>query len=184
MPSPRRTRSRTRSQTQQKINSLTRKLRDMSPSKKKKLTSFIRTIKTKRHKSKSATKHKHSKPKRQTRSQILSQLMKLPTRAVNKILSDAKGMEDLEKKLIREEKTLKRKQKKQKSLLKYTEKEIRRLETRDISPHVLRNLTDDRIRELLRSEKQDKHEITDELSEIEHRLKQIDRDLSKLKTKR
>ena len=181
MPSPRRTRSRTRSQTQQKINSLTRKLRDMSPSKKKKLTSFIRTIKTKRHKSKSATKH--SKPKRQTRSQILSQLMKLPTRAVNKILSDAKGMEDLEKKLIREEKTLKRKQKKQKSLLKYTEKEIRKLETRDISPHVLRNLTDDRIRELLRSEKQDKHEITDELSEIEHRLKQIDRDLSKLKTK-
>jgi hypothetical protein len=184
MPSPRRTRSRTRSQTQQKINSLTRKLRDMSPSKKKKLTSFIRTIKTKRHKSKSITKHKHSKPKRQTRSQILSQLMKLPPRAVNKILSDAKGMEDLEKKLIREEKTLKTKQKKQKSLLKYTEKEIRRLETRDISPHVLRNLTDSRIHELLRSEKQDKREITDELSEIEHRLKQIDRDLSKLKTKR
>ena len=109
--------------------------------------------------------------------------MKLPTRAVNKILSDAKGMEDLEKKLIREEKTLKRKQKKQKSLLKNTEKEIRRLETRDISPHVLRNLTDDRIRELLRSEKRDKHELTEELHEIEHRLKQIDRDLSKLKTK-
>ena len=108
MPSPRRTRSRTRSQTQKTINSLTRKLRDMSPSKKKKLTSFIRTIKTKKHKSKSATKHKHSKPKRQTRSQILSQLMKLPTRAVDKILSDAKGMEDLEKNLIREKKSLKK----------------------------------------------------------------------------
>ena len=66
---------------------------------------------------------------------------------------------------------------------KNTEKEIRRLETRDISPHVLRNLTDDRIRELLRSEKRDKHELTEELHEIEHRLKQIDRDLSKLKTK-
>nr|QFG74901.1 MAG: hypothetical protein [Megaviridae environmental sample] len=182
MPSPRRTRSQTRSQTQRTINSLTRKLRNMSPSKKKKLTSFIRSIKTKRHKSKSVTKH--SKPKRQTRSHILSQLIKLPTRAVNKILSDAKGMEDLEKELIREEKTLKRKQKKQKSLLKYTEKEIRKLETRDISPHVLRNLTDDRIRELLRSEKRDKHEITDELHEIEHRLNRIDRDLSKLKTKR
>lgn len=181
MPSPRRTRSQTRSQTQKTINSLTRKLRNMSPSKKKKLTSFIRTIKTKRHKSKSATKHKHSKPKRQTRSQILSQLMKLPTRAVNKILSDAKGMEDLEKKLIREEKTLKRKQKKQKSLLKNTEKEIKRLETRDISPHVLGNLTDDIIRTFRVLNAEDK--ITNELSKIEHRLKQIDRDLSKLKTK-
>ena len=90
MSSPRRTRSRTRSQTQKTINSLTRKLRDMSPSKKKKLTSFVQSIKTK--------KHRHSKPKRQTRSQILSDLIKLPTRAVNKILSDAKGMEELEKK--------------------------------------------------------------------------------------
>ena len=174
MPSPRRTRSRTRSQTQQKINSLTRKLREMSPSKKKKLTSFIQTIKTKRHKSKSATKHKHSKPKRQTRSQILSQLIKLPPRAV-------KGMEDLEKKLIKQKKSLLANQKKQKSLLKYTEKEIRRLETRDISPHILGNLTDDIIRTfgVLNAE----HEITNELSEIEHILKQIDRDLSKLKTK-
>ena len=192
MPSTRRSaRLSSRNKESQMLNSLTRKIKQMSPTKKHKLKRVIHKFNATRKAFKAEQKKRQAELKRRAKlygkySKSYRTLEKrLNPFTADKILKLTKQMDDYEKKIIKERKELnKKKEKLKKNLdketkdLNYTETRIRNISSPgwredNLSPELVERLTQSRINEEIQ-------ELRDDIRFTEKKIRMINEKLDRV----
>lgn len=200
MPSTRRS---SRLQTKQKqlsmLHSLTRKINNLSPNKKKHLKLFIKKFKQTRkeikenERKKKAELKKHKKLYGKYSKSYRTLEKRLNPFTADKILKLTKEMDDYEKKIKKQRKDLNEQKEELKIRLMIkenycsdTEAKIRNISSpgwrkKNISPEVLDNLTSARINEEVQNLRYDKQKVLDKINKLNEKLKTIEDNLKDLK---
>ena len=200
MPSTRRSsRLQSKQKQQSLLHSLTRKINNLSPNKKKHLKSFVKKLKQTRKEFKENERKKKAELKKHKKLYgAYSKSFRVIEKRLNpftadKILKLTKEMDDYEKKIKKQRKELNKQKEELKIRLMIKEDYCSDVEAKiknmlspgwrkkNISPEVLDNLTSTRINEEVQNLRDDKQKVLDRINKLNEKLKTIEDNLRDLK---